>query len=157
LQLLHAARAFLRSRYPVDLRQGFQTLLPHLSKLKKAVSLLTAEAVLNAADGKTEEATEALVAAGHVADSVVEEPRLISQLLRIACWHIIETRFERVLSLGLATFTDKQLAVLQELFREGKKPQCLLRGLVGEQANGVAFFCRHDQLTELLRGNGAPS
>jgi hypothetical protein len=148
LHLLHAAQAFTRSRYPIDLKQGAVTLLPHLAKLKRAVSLLTSEAVLDAADGKTEDATQAMVAAGHAADSVADEPVLISQLLRMACWGIIESRLERVLS--LTTLQDGQLALLQKMFSDAKRPQALVCGLVGEQANGVAFFYERKQQKELF-------
>jgi hypothetical protein len=150
LQLLHAAQAFNRSRYPIDLKQGALTLLPHLSKLKRAVSLLAAEAVLAAADGNTEGATKAVLAAGHAADSVAEEPILISQLLRMACWGIIESRLERVLN--LTTLPGKELALLQKMFSEAESRQGFLRGLVGEQASGIAFFSERKQQNELFPG-----
>jgi len=84
LDLIHSAAALTNSRYPIDLTHGFQTLMPHLSKVKAAIQLLTAEALLDASSGETERGMSALRAAGSVADSVSEEPFLISQLVRIS-------------------------------------------------------------------------
>src|SRR6185369_1136710 len=78
LELLHSAAALTNSRYPVDLTKGFQVLLPHLAKVKSAVQLLTTEAMLEASNGNIEKALAALRAAGAVADSMAEEPLLIS-------------------------------------------------------------------------------
>ena len=40
LDLLHSAAGLTNSRYPIDLMQGFQTLMPHLAKIKAAIQLL---------------------------------------------------------------------------------------------------------------------
>jgi hypothetical protein len=138
LDLLHSATALTNSRYPVDLTKGFQTLLPHLVKVKGAVQLLTAEALLNASNGDNEKALAALRAAGAVADSLVEEPLLISQLVRVAAWAIICKRGELILN-G-ATLSDQQLKTLQTLFQNAERPDAMVRGLAGERASGLAVF-----------------
>jgi hypothetical protein len=51
LRRLYSAPASGRSRYPVRLQEGFTMELPHLAKLKPAVSLLTAEGLMHATDG----------------------------------------------------------------------------------------------------------
>jgi hypothetical protein len=150
LRRLYSAPASGRSRYPVRLQEGFTMELPHLAKLKPAVSLLTAEGLMHATDGDAERATQAFLAAGRVADSVADEPALISQLVRFACWGIILPRLERALS--LATFTDGQLAELQKVVAMAERPQAAVRGLAAEQACGIAIFTDPKIMTALFNG-----
>ncbi len=138
LRLLYSVPADARSRYPVDLKQGFNTFVQHIGKLRRAVQLLTAEAVLHAENGEADLAVKGLVAAGRAADSLRGEPMLISQLVRIACWSIVVTRLERVIS--LVDLSEEQLASLQTVLRAAEQQPAMLRAMVGEQAMGIAFF-----------------
>lgn len=138
LQLLYAVPATNASRYPIDLTQGCFTLLSHLSKVKRAISVLSDEALLRASQGEPEEAVAALEAAGKVADSLAEEPVLISQLVRVAGWNILVTRLERVL--GLTALSEAQLVRLQEVLAKAERPRALARTLAGERVCGLAVF-----------------
>jgi hypothetical protein len=138
LRLLHSVPASGRSRYPIDLRDGLWVPLPHLGQLKMAVSLLGAEALLRASEGDAGKAAEALLAAGRAADSVSEEPLLISFLVRIAAWEIVLARLEEVL--GLTQWTEEQLALLEKRVSEAERALALARALAGERAGGIAVF-----------------
>lgn len=145
LDLLYSATTLTNSRYAVDLTQGFQTLLPHLSKVKGSVQLLTAEALLHASNGDMEKALAALRTAGRVADSLAEEPLLISQLVRIAGWAIIAKRCELILN-GV-TLSESELATLEGLFRNAERPKAMARAMGGERASHLAIFMSgQDQL-----------
>jgi hypothetical protein len=138
LRLLYSVPASGRSRYPIDLNQGFNTPLPQLAKLRTAVQLLTAEAMLHADNGEAELANKALLAAGRAAESLSDEPLLISQLVRMACWSIVEVRLERVVN--LIELSEEQLASIQTMLRLAEEQPAMYRAMVGEQAIGVAFF-----------------
>ncbi|MGA2863760.1 MAG: hypothetical protein ABSF95_04670 [Verrucomicrobiota bacterium] len=156
LGLLYAAPASGRSRYPIDLREWPTAQLTQLAGVKGAVMLLTTEALLHASDGDGQKATQALLAAGRVADSLSEEPLLISHLVRVAAWKIVLTRLERVL--GLTQLTDEQLGLLQESVGDAERPQGLVRSLVGEQAIGIAiYFDRENQDAAFSTGQQSPS
>src|ERR1043165_3053192 len=145
LDLLHSASGLTNSRYPVDLTQGFQTLIPHLPKIKGSVQLLTSQALLDASNGDIQKALADLRAAGTIADSIAEEPMLISQLVRIAGWAIICKRAELILN-G-ASLTDNQLVELETLFGDAERPDSMARGLGGERASGLnVFIGSRDQL-----------
>ena len=135
---LYTAPATGRSRYPIHLQDGPATLLPHLAKLKMAVNLLSAEGLMHATDGDAEKATRAFVTAGHVAESVSEEPIVISQLVRYACWAILLPRLERALS--LAPFTEVQLASLQAIIEPGERPKAEARAWAGGLAMHLPVF-----------------
>jgi hypothetical protein len=138
LRLLYAAPASGRSRYPIHLDQGFTMLLPHLSKIKQAVGLLSAEGLMHASNGDAERATQAFLTAGRLAESLAAEPVTISQLVRYALWGMMLPRLERALS--LTAFTDSQLAALQALVESAERPQAAMRAWAGEQACGLSVF-----------------
>ncbi len=155
LRLLHSAASLEASRYPVNLKDGAFTLLPHLSKVKVAVMLLCAESQLHSAHGEYEMAVQSLVAAGRLADSLRAEPLLISQLVRISNWDIIFSRLQW--NLNVVSLTDEQLGSLQRLLNEAEQPQAFARGLAGEQANGLAFFTNRRAQSLLLSSGSASS
>jgi hypothetical protein len=138
LRLLHSASASNRCRYSVDLTKGFQLKLPHLSKVFRGVKLLSAEALLHSANGESQQTVRSFLAAGRLADSLSEEPLLISQLVRFASWGIIVSRMER--AIHLTQMTDEQLAALQVIVGEAERPEAFLRAQAGERAMGIAVF-----------------
>jgi len=149
-RLFQTAGALPKARYPIDLRDGSMTMLPHLAQVKSGVGFLSGAAVVWAQAGKDEEAVAALIAAGKVADSLQEEPTLISQLVRYAAWAIVCSRIERVLN--LKQLNEEQLARLQQSLASADNPGCLARGLGGETASGHAFFTVLKEQRSLLSG-----
>jgi hypothetical protein len=154
LRLLYSAPASSHCRYPLHLEAGLMTLLPHLGKMKQAVSLLTAEGLLHATEGDAEKATQAFLAAGRLSDSLAEEPITISLLVRDALWGILLPRLERALS--LTTFTAAQLAALQQMAEQAERPRHYLRAMVGEQADGLSVFTDHKVAEDVLGGFRVP-
>lgn len=151
LELLHSLPASNRSRYPIDLNQGYQTLLPHLSKLKECVALLAAEALVNAAQGQPDQAVDSLAAAGQVADSLAQEPILISYLVRASCWRIVLAGQEQLLN--STALSDSQLARLQAVLQDAVKPQDMSRSLTGELVTGLAVFNQPSSQLQSINGS----
>jgi hypothetical protein len=149
LRLLCDAPATGRSRYPICLADGPATLLPHLARLKQGVCLLSAEGLLNAADGDAEKATRAFLAAGRLAESLSEEPLVISQFVRYACWAILLPRFERALS--LVAFTDSQLGSVQALIGTAERPRSAARAWAGEQAVDLSLYTDRKMMLDGFR------
>jgi hypothetical protein len=127
-----------QSRYPMNLKDGFNTLLPHLAEIKKGVGLLEAEAWVHVANGEQEKAVASLLAAGRLADSLSEEPLIVSQLVRIACWGSICTCMERIIN--VKPFSEEQLISLQNMLARDERPQAAARALAGERACGLSMF-----------------
>ncbi len=138
LRLLHSVPASARSRYPIDLREGYALALPYLAEARWAVLLLASEALAQAGDGDAEGATRTFLAAGRVAESLAEEPLVISQKVRSMTWNTLLARLERALT--LTSFTDRQLAALQEQVQAAERPRAALRGWVGELVAGKTLF-----------------
>jgi hypothetical protein len=152
LQLLHSALSRTNSRYPIDLKQGFNTLLPHLARVKQGTLLLTAEALAAVAEHRNEDAVQSLLAAGHLADSLAAEPTLISQLVRFGAWVIVCTRLENVLN--ATSLSEEQLSALQTMVTAGEKPRSFARAIAGERASGYDVFV-HPHSQGMIFGSGA--
>lgn len=85
-------------RYSIDLSVGSEVDLSHLSKLRGAVRLLALEALLAAEENDEARAVEALAGAFEVAETLQNEPLMISQLVRAACLGIAVSTTEQVVN-----------------------------------------------------------
>lgn len=159
MRLLHSAAAGMRSRYPIDLTQGFNTLLPHLTKMKRAVTLLCLEAVYHASRGSNAEAIKSVRSATVLSDSVRDEPTLISHLVWIACRTLILSAIERLPQMG--QWSDAQLRDLQVLAVSAEHRAGLSHALAAERCFGLAVFTDRQQQAMALgggaNGTGGPS
>ena len=132
LGLLHAASARKLCRYPIDLTKGYATLLPHLSKLKKAAQLLGKAVTEQAAQGHPEASTDAVLDGLALARSLETEPVLMSQLVRINAEASVLTGLES--ALDRKAFPDEQLLRLHDAFRGTDDGVSLTRALAGKDA-----------------------
>ncbi|HET7625033.1 MAG TPA: hypothetical protein VFM25_07185 [Verrucomicrobiae bacterium] len=110
LDLLREIPEYQQIDFELDYKQGFDLVLPHLSKLKEAAQLLSADVIYKLHQGDAAAAVTNI----HVMLSLCKEwnePLLISQLVRIALAQItFNAQWELLQSDGLS---DSQLALLQ--------------------------------------------
>ena len=113
--------------YRADLvySEGFAMLVPHLADLRSLERILCSKALVEASDGRTDEAHETLLTALWLADALRSEPLLISQLVRCATANLANQTVQRVCAIAppgpqqnaelrrrLAAFEDRQPFVL---------------------------------------------
>jgi hypothetical protein len=115
---LRAASDRPYARYPVvyDLDNPWGILLPHLGNIKRTVQRLQLRACAELAAGQRDQALADVKFMLYLADSVKDEPFLISYLVRIACVQLtIQPVWE-----GLAehAWSDAQLQELQAHFQQ---------------------------------------
>ena len=144
LDLLHEAAAMEQCRYPIDMRMGPATLLPHLAPLRHGARLLKLEAILHAEEGRADEAAESVIASLGLARSLSKEPILISQLVRIACLALTCSSLEY--ALNRVPLAEEPLARLSKALVEAEDPEGLTRAFVGERAQGADMFTRSGQI-----------
>src|SRR5439155_8993963 len=106
------------SRYPIiyNLENPWGILLPHLANVRAVCQRLQLKACAELAAGRSDDALADVQLILSLADSVKEEPFVVSYLLRAACVHLaIQPVWE-----GLADhiWTDAQLQVLQARFQQ---------------------------------------
>lgn len=138
LEILHRAAGLTNSRYPVDLSRGFETLLPHLAKVKGASRLLREEAVQEAAAGHADRATESVLAGYAAARSLAGEPLLISHLVGISMNTIAGSGLEQVVN--RVALNEAQLQRLQKMILAGDNTNALPRVLAGERGCSIGIF-----------------
>jgi len=125
------------SRYPVvyDLENPWGILLPHLASIKTACGRLQLKACAELASGQSAKAFEDVKLMFHLAESVKEEPFLISYLVRLACVHLaMQPIWE-----GLAEhrWSDAQLQQLQSRLQQYNFLADLKRPMDSERAAGI--------------------
>ena len=137
LEELRAASRRPYSRYPViyDLENPWGILIPHLARIKDVVPRLKLKACAELAAGHGENALEDVKLMLYAADSLKEEPILISYLVRLACLQIaIQPVWE-----GLAEhrWSDSQLQEIQSRLQQYDCLADMKRPLDGERAAGM--------------------
>jgi hypothetical protein len=128
----------------VDLTQGHATLLPHLSDLRSAVQLLCVKATFHSEQGEHDLAADALFTAFRVADSQVDEPVLISQMVRQGSFVTVLQALERILNHG--DLQSRHLTRLERVVHDAYDPNATARALAGEQCM-VLLMLRNPRAT----------
>ncbi len=133
---LRAASRREYSRYAVvyDSENPWNTLVPHLAKIKQTVQRLNLQACAELAAGQSDQALADVKLMLPLADSIKSEPFLISYLVRVACDQIaIQPVWE-----GLAEqrWTDAQLQELQARFSSYDFLADMEQSLKAERAEG---------------------
>lgn len=153
IQLLHAGAKHPSCRYLHDYNTGYNTLLPHLARVKASAQLLSWDAVLRAESDDFDGAIRSLESAVAVADSLTNEPDVIAQLVRIAGYAIVNTRLEEILNRH--SFNDAQLIRLGRLFEGRESPGNLRFAFVGELCMGLDLFANPQRAQAALIGGGS--
>lgn len=140
LEAIRRASNLTQCRYPLDFRQGVNLLLPHLASLKALAQLLRLEAGYYAIHEKPDLAVRSILSGFDLAHSLVDEPLLISNLVRIACVSITLQGLEHVASEN--ALTDTQILSLANAIHkaEAESKETFLRAIAGERSIGVSFF-----------------
>jgi hypothetical protein len=142
LDLLHEGAKHEQSRYPLDLTQGFEALLPHLIKFKEAGLLAEYSATLHAEKHQGKEAGEDVLAALALGRSLRAEPILLSQFNRAANIPIAVAALEQ--SINRTILPPDQMKALVEEFQklEGNEARGVFfkRALVGERAIALSIM-----------------
>lgn len=154
LEELRAASKRPFVRYPVayDLDNPWGVLLPHLARIKEACARLQLKGCAELAAGQSDKALEDVKLILYLADSVKEEPFLISYLVRLVCVQVaIQPIWE-----GLAEhhWSDPQLQEIQARLQKFDFLPDMQRSMHGERADGILtvdlFYRKKYRLTDLM-------
>jgi hypothetical protein len=137
------------SRYPIDLRAGFGVDLPHLAKMRALARELSVDSLHWTLAGEPQEAVDSIAATIPLANSVAEEPLLISQLVRIAVLGIANGATERVMNRSVLA-EDTLLSLDRTLVNAippAEHEMMFDRSLVGEATIALSYLA-----SDLLAG-----
>lgn len=116
LEELREACARPQSRFPIRYEDGFNALLPHLSRIKEISQFLPLRTAAELEVGQINAAAANVKLSLRMADLVREEPLLISQLVRLAQFQLAVTPLWE----GLADhrWTDAQLSSFERRLKQ---------------------------------------
>lgn len=156
LHYLHAASLKSKSRYPLDFLAGTDLWLPNLMGIKPSARLLFLEALQRQTEGRQPEAVESLEAALGVADSLSQEPTLISFFVRNAGLAVSIHNIE--LFLQRSELRASELLKLQERLALSESKTDLVRVLHGERGFVVGTWNEpmSKQLKNMLSSPATP-
>lgn len=140
LDLLKRAPTKTRARYPIDLTRGPAVELPHLAPLKLGAMLLQLAALRDVEISQCERALDGCHASIRLAGSLLDEPDLFSQLVRLRCLDTSVASLERVLC--RCGVPDRQLAGLMSELHDTEAPKSMLRAFAGVLCNVNDAFDR---------------
>lgn len=138
LDFLHQGAALDRSRYPIDLKKGFNTVQPHLKKLKTSAQLLLVNSMYAAEVGKPEEAVQTLIDTLNLLRSLSNEPLALSAATEFSILEKAVRVLELLVSRGI--FSDDQLELLSKEMQNLEDPGIFLRQMIGERCLGIVGF-----------------
>lgn len=137
-----------KAQYQINLLDGFTMLIPHDLMIKREASRLEIGAMLSTTDGESNAAIDQIETTITLANTLKDEPCLISQLVRIACLHIALDAAEEFLK---SVRSDKQqLDRLVTLIESLKLQRGFYLAMLHERATDDEVF---DQPVDKL---GAP-
>jgi hypothetical protein len=128
---LHEALSHPRARYPIDLTKGWVSLLPHVGQIKPLANRLQIAIEVAIDQGRIEDAVDGLEDQIRLAQTLDQEPILISHLVQIAVEAIGLKSAEMVLASG--KLSDVQLRRMQTVYEGAAKSFSYERAMAGEQ------------------------
>ncbi len=131
LELLHKTAGLEYGRYPVDLNMGIATSAPYLSYIRLLAQLLQLEAINESEEGKQEEAFKSIKSIWSIANSLNNEPLIVSQFVRIAWQNIAISSIEY--AINRTDFSDEQLKDLNESLVKAEQNHGMLNSVIGER------------------------
>ncbi len=142
-KMLHetARSGVWKSRYPVDLGQGYSAELGHLARLRRLARILAIEEWTAVVEHRPEDAVNALSDIFPIANSLSEEPMVLSQLVRVAITGIAVQGLEN--AANRIELSDLQLGRMQEILANALPPlwqgPVMNRALAGECATTLDY------------------
>jgi RNA polymerase sigma factor (sigma-70 family) len=152
LQLFAQAAQFEQSRYPIDLTQGPNTLLPHLTGVKRSMQLAEMSAILDAENNDKKSAADDILVTLALARSLKAEPVLISQLVREAGISLAVDGLNQVVN--RTTLPPESMSEFSKAFQSMEefdmRGEGFNRAMAGERAIHLELLKNSDDLVRYL-------
>jgi hypothetical protein len=117
--------------HPLDFSKGYEMTLPHLGEIRGWARLLRASAALNGMKGDYAAAVDDIIAGMKLGDALAQEPVLISQLVRIVIYTLMDSAVENSFhGTDLSPeLTERLMTHLDQADRRGEFAESLAGGL----------------------------
>jgi len=148
ISLLEEAVKMGDCRFPINLTNGYDTLLPHLRELRHGARMLKLQSILDADRGDYDLAVDRCITMISLARALENEPIIIPQLVSTAHQRIAYEQIERLIATG--NVSDNRLQALTQAIEPISLDHMVLCGMTGERNMGHALFNDTDELAEML-------
>jgi len=138
LLLLHEAAKFKTCRYPVNFSLGPRVPISHLIAIRRSALLLRLEAMVAAEEDDPDRAAEVILSMMALGNSLIDEPVIVSQKVRILCCRLSGIALQRVMN--RVVLAESQMVDLQAAFRAAEDFEAIIRGYVGARCLGIALM-----------------
>ena len=128
----------VEARYPVDLAQGLDTLLPHYGQLRTTARLLALHGLMACDRGDVDDALRDVEVIRGLGRTLDREPILICFLVDLSLDEISRKLAQHILL--TADLTDPQLQRLQAIVQSPDRTPQFVRALAGERGLGLGTF-----------------
>jgi hypothetical protein len=156
LRLFAAGASYEQSRYPLDLTRGFETVFPHLPKVKSATLIAEVSAILHAEANDGKQAAKDVLIALALARSLEAEPSLFSQKMRAITVSITVAALEQ--TVNRTSLCRDSLSDLSSAFHKMEdydaRGEGFNRALAAELITTVALLATPQKLLEFLPAPG---
>jgi hypothetical protein len=131
LEFLHQAGQIEQCRYtyPLTVPSGF--MIPYLTEIKDCAQLLNQFVLMQVEAGKTTEATQGMIEELRLGESMIQEPILVSYLVRLAVDGMGIASISRILD--RQSLSEQQLVDLQAELRTIRQGLRMDQALIGER------------------------
>ena len=137
LQLLHQATALSRARYPLDFSQGFP-MSPHLADIRIVAKMLCLEAIVYIERNQSEQALQSIISVISTANSLKNEPILVSAFVKMSCESLAYTTVEYILN--HTTLSTQQIQTLLTASTNVNNRTVLARAIAGQLSFNHDFY-----------------
>lgn len=151
---MERARGRKLSRFPVDLRGGLKTLLPHLSPTKRLAQACALRALVAAEELRPHDAALAISDGLLVYESLLPEPLMISQLVAAAALHTTLHAASDVLS--VTPLPEESLRPMQRKVESLATTNRIMGALLGEMCLQREIFRGSPAAQGMAMGMAAP-
>ncbi|HEY1719159.1 MAG TPA: sigma-70 family RNA polymerase sigma factor [Verrucomicrobiae bacterium] len=152
LQFFTQGAQYEQSRYPMDLAQGFDLLLPHLLGIKRGMQMAEMASILDAENNDGKSAADDVLLTLALARSLKAEPIVISQLVRVAGVSIAVDGLNQ--AMNRTTLTSESLRelskALQSMEDYDARGEGFNRAMTGERAAQLDLLKNPDQIVRYL-------
>ncbi len=138
IPLVQEALSRPKCQFPVKWETGPSATFAHLSHLRNLTRILSALAVIDAHDGKLDEAYQKLSLAFRVAKAAKDEPIVISTLVTISCTQTANGALQAVVKYGPPS--SSALQELEGLLRDTDYRPQWVNAMKGERVSGLLIF-----------------
>ena len=150
------AARYDQCRYPVDLSLGYEALFPHVPKLKNAALMMELCAIFHAEADQAEEAANDILLCLGLAHSLVDEPALLSQLIRTANVSAAVAALERTvnriaLPMGASSDLSKMFQKMEDYEVRGEG---FTRAMAAERTMSLTMLTTPQKLLQAMSAPG---